>query len=205
MLKTFFVLLASACFGLIQAQSYELGSNIENFNLQATYQDKTQDIDLYEFLQDQQGAVIVFTCNHCPFSIAYEDRLIELDKIYKQKGYPLISINPNDPKVVPDDDFPSMISRSKEKGFTFPYLFDAKQSVFPLFGATKTPHCFIVQKNAGTGEIRLVYRGAFDDNRNAGEVREKYLENALNELIQGKEVSVAETKAFGCSIKVAKN
>jgi len=139
----------------------------------------------------------VFTCNHCPFAKKYEDRINDLAKKYKSKGYILLAINPNDPSVQPDDSYELMQKRAKEKGFAFPYLFDEGQKIFPQYGATKTPHVFLLDKN------RVVkYIGAIDDNvDSAAEVKEKYLENAIAALESGKTPSPEVTKAIGCSIK----
>ncbi|MGH1334900.1 MAG: thioredoxin family protein [Aureispira sp.] len=151
---------------------------------------------------EAKGYVIVFTCNHCPYSIAYEDRLIELDKKYKALGYPVIAINPNDPTIVPEDSYEQMIARAKEKNFTFPYLFDDGQKVYPEYGATKTPHVYVVNKTEAGNKI--AYIGAIDDNKNEDEVTKNYLANALDALVAGNEPEEAYTKAFGCSVKTAK-
>lgn len=151
---------------------------------------------------DAKGYVIVFTCNHCPYSIAYEDRLIELDKKYKALGYPVIAINPNDPAIVPEDSYENMITRAQEKSFTFPYLFDEGQKVYPQYGATKTPHVYVVNKTEAGNKV--AYVGAIDDNKNADEVTKNYLANALDALVAGEEPAEPYTKAFGCSVKAAK-
>lgn len=148
-----------------------------------------------------KGFIVVFTCNTCPFSVANEDRINALDAKYKNLGYPVIAINPNNPEVKPGDSFAQMQVRAKEKGFTFPYLFDEGQKVYPLYGATKTPHVYLLEKTAKGNEVK--YIGAIDDNsRNASAVKERFLENAVNALLEGKEIAVKETKAIGCSIKV---
>ena len=147
-----------------------------------------------------KGFIIIFTCNMCPYSVANEDRIIALDAKYKSKGYPVIAINPNDPEVSKGDGFDDMKVRAKEKGFTFPYLFDAKQTVFPKFGASKTPHVYIVSK----ATMKVEYIGAIDNSsKNPDAVTEKYVENALDALLAGKKVEKTETRAIGCSIKVA--
>ncbi|MFK7799089.1 MAG: thioredoxin family protein [Aureispira sp.] len=151
---------------------------------------------------DAKGYVIVFTCNHCPYSIAYEERLVELDKKYKALGYPVIAINPNDPAIVPEDSYENMIKRAKEQNFTFPYLFDEGQKVYPQYGATKTPHVYVVNKTEAGNKI--AYVGAIDDNKNADEVTKNYLANALDALVAGEKPAESYTKAFGCSIKAAK-
>lgn len=150
--------------------------------------------------KEAKGFIVVFTCNHCPFAVKYEDRIIDIANRYKEKGYILIAINPNDPEAEPDDSFELMQERAKEKDFQFPYLFDEGQKIYPQYGATKTPHVFLLDSK------RVVkYIGAIDDNvEDATKVKEKYLENAISSLEAGKPVDVATTKAIGCSIKVKK-
>ena len=151
--------------------------------------------------KDAKGFVVIFTCNHCPYSVLYEDRIIELDKKFKSKGYPVIAINPNDPEVQPEDSFEKMKQRAKEKGFTFPYLMDKNQEIYPQYGATKTPHIYILQKSKNGNVVK--YIGAIDDNyQDAEAVKEKYVENAVDALLKGEAIKVPETKAIGCSIKV---
>jgi len=148
-----------------------------------------------------KGYIIVFTCNHCPFSVLYEDRLIQLDKKFRPLGFPVVAINSNDAAVYAEDSFENMVIRSKEKGFTFPYLHDETQEFAKKFGATRTPHVFVVH-NAPNGKLLLEYIGAIDDNAKEPEnVSEKYVELAVNALLEGKEVEVKNTKAIGCSIK----
>lgn len=149
---------------------------------------------------DAKGYIVIFTCNHCPYSVAYEDRIIALDKDYKEKGYPVIAINPNNPESYPSDDFENMKIRAKEKGFTFPYLLDDGQKIFPQYGATKTPHVFILEKTAKGNVVK--YIGAIDNNyQDEASANEKYVRQAVDALIEGKDVPVTETKAIGCSIK----
>ncbi|WP_109299277.1 thioredoxin family protein [Aquimarina sp. AU474] len=149
---------------------------------------------------DAKGFIVIFTCNHCPYSVAYEDRIIALDKEFKTKGYPVIAINPNNPKAYPDDSFENMKIRANEKGFTFPYLFDDGQKIYPQYGATKTPHVYILEKTNQGNLVR--YIGAIDNNyKDADAANEKYVENAVNALLKGEKVPVETTKAIGCSIK----
>lgn len=151
--------------------------------------------------KDAKGFIVVFTCNTCPYSVANEDRLNALDAKYKEKGYPVIAINPNNPAVQPGDSFALMKERAKEKGFTFPYLLDEGQKVYPKYGATRTPHVFIL--NREQEGLRVKYIGAIDDSsRNEANVKTKYVEDAVNALLDGKEVTTSTTKAIGCSIKV---
>lgn len=154
----------------------------------------------YSDYTDAKGFIVIFTCNTCPFSVANEDRIIALDAKYKNIGYPVIAINPNNPASKPGDSFEAMKQRAKEKRFTFPYLVDEGQKVYPMYGATKTPHVYLLQKTPKGNEVK--YIGAIDDNsRNASAVKVKYLENAVDALLSGKTIEVTETKAIGCSIK----
>lgn len=180
-----------------EISGYTIGDEITNFNLKNV--DNTM-VSLDDY-PDALGYIIIFTCNTCPYSVANEDRIIALDQEFKGKGYPVIAINPNNPKVKPGDSFELMQKRSKDKGFTFPYLFDDGQKVYPKFGATKTPHVYLVQKEQGKKIVK--YIGAIDDNvRDGSNVKVHFLANAVNELLEGKEVTLTETKAIGCSIKV---
>ncbi len=147
-----------------------------------------------------KGYIVIFTCNHCPVSIKYEDRINELSKKYAPQGYPVVAINPNDPAAHAEDDFEGMVKRAKEKNFSFPYLHDETQSVARSFGATRTPHVYIVQKE--NNDLIVKYIGSIDDNGDdASAVKEKYVENAVENLLASKPVSPDFTKAIGCSIK----
>jgi len=179
------------------SQGYGIGDIATDFSLKNV--DGTQ-VSLSDY-SDAKGFIVVFTCNTCPFSVANEDRINALDAKYKNAGYPVIAINPNNPEAKPGDSYEEMIVRAKEKQFTFPYLLDEGQKVYPSYGATKTPHVYLLQKTAKGNEVK--YIGAIDDNsRNASAVKERFLENAVNALLEGKEIAVKETKAIGCSIKV---
>ncbi len=175
---------------------YQPGDKATDFNL------KSVDGKMYSLssFPKAKGYIVIFTCNHCPFAVKYEDRMNELAKKYKPKGYELIAINPNDPAVQPADSYEKMQVRAKEKGFAFPYLFDKGQKIFPQYGATKTPHVYLLDKN-----MIVKYIGAIDDNvDDAKAVKEKYVENAIEALEKGMEPSPSTTKAIGCSIKVKK-
>ena len=152
---------------------------------------------------DAKGFIIVFTCNTCPYAKAYQDRINDLDKEFKEKGVPVIAINPNDPDVSPGDSFDKMVERANEKKYSFPYLFDENQEVFPVYGATKTPHVYLLKKE-GTDYI-VSYIGAIDDNyKDATKVNQPWLANAVGNMLAGKDADPANTKAIGCSIKVKK-
>ncbi|NOQ71870.1 MAG: redoxin domain-containing protein [Crocinitomix sp.] len=148
-----------------------------------------------------KGFIVIFTCNHCPYAVAYEDRIVALDALYKTQGYPVIAINPNNPDVMEEDSFENMKIRAAEKGFTFPYLLDDGQKVFPQYGAKKTPHVYILKKDI-TGN-KVEYIGAIDDNYgDEAAVTVKYVEDAVNALLSGEEPPITSTVAIGCSIKM---
>ncbi|MDP2174611.1 MAG: thioredoxin family protein [Bacteroidota bacterium] len=179
-----------------KSNGYEPGSEAMDFNL------KNIDGKIFSLKDNKKakGFIVVFTCNHCPYAVAYEDRIIALNNQYKKLGYPVIAINPNDSVAYPDDSYTNMIKRAKEKGFNFPYLLDESQEIAKSYGALKTPHVYLLKKV--NKKLIVQYTGAIDDNyENANEVKEKYLENALNALIANKEVAVKTTKAIGCGIK----
>ena len=133
-----------------------------------------------------------------------EEMMLEVGQAFLEKlGYRVIAINPNDPEVNEDDSLEKMIERADEKGFTFPYLFDDGQKIYPQYGATKTPHIYVLQKTE-KGLI-VKYIGSIDDNaRDESQVKKHYLENAVDDLLEGRDPAVATTKAIGCSIKAKK-
>lgn len=197
LLKSLFILVVVAtttAFTVTNVSGYKVGDTIEDFSLK-NIDGKMVSLSDYE---DAKGFIIVFTCNTCPYAVATEDRVISIDKKYKEKGYPVIAINPNDPAAKEGDSPEAMIVRAKEKGFTFPYLFDEGQKIYPKFGAAKTPHVYIVSKP----ELKVEYIGAIDNStRNPNAVTEKYVENAVDALLKGKKPTVTETRAIGCTIK----
>lgn len=190
------VVVALFGFTILNNKGYEIGDVATDFSLKNV--DGSM-VSLSDF-PDAKGFIVIFTCNTCPFAVASEDRIIALDKEFKPNGYPVIAINPNNPQISSGDSFTKMQERAKEKGFTFPYLFDESNTVYARYGATKTPHVYILEKEGGKNIVR--YIGAIDDNvRNASQVKERFAANAVNELLAGREVSVKETKAIGCTVK----
>jgi len=184
--------------GLIYAGDggYKVGDVAADFNLK-NVDGKMVSMANYP---DAKGFIVVFTCNHCPYAKAYENRLIELDKMYSKKGYPVIAINPNDPNIVPEDSYLKMKEKSYEKGYTFPYLIDEKQDVYKRFGATRTPHVFVLQKE--DKDLVVKYIGTIDNNyKDAEAVTEKYVAGAVNSLLAGNNPEPDFTKAIGCTIK----
>ncbi len=144
----------------------------------------------------KQGTLVVFSCNHCPFVKAWQDRIASVGNAAKTKGIGVIIINSNDPTEYPEDSYAEMQKRSKDLGFTFPYVVDATSDVARAFGATRTPEAFLFDKDG-----KLVYHGAIDDSKEADQVTKHFLQDAINAALAGKAVPVAETKFVGCGIK----
>jgi len=193
-----FLLITFFATALLSAQNgYDVGASATDFkleNIDGTF------VSLSDF-KDAKGFIVVFTCNTCPYAVAYETRIEALNKKYASKGYPVIAIMPNNIEIKPGDSLSAMRQRAKERGFTFPYLIDHEQSIFPQYGATKTPHVYVLEK---TNDLNIVrYIGAIDDNyKDAEQVNTKYVEEAVNALLAQKQVSISKTRAIGCSIKI---
>ena len=146
---------------------------------------------------DKETVAVVFTCNHCPYARAWEDRLIDIQADYASRGVQLVAINANDAKKYPDDSFPRMKERSEEKGFNFPYLYDESQEIARAYGASRTPEIFLFDKG---GTLR--YHGTVDDNYDdPAAVKTAYLREALEAVLAEREPSTAETTPVGCTIK----
>ncbi len=177
---------------LVSAEELPIGETGPAFALVGT-DGKTYSLADYE---DKKGVAVIFTCNACPYAKAFEDRINKLAKEYQAKGIAFVAINPNDPGRVPEDSYDQMVKRAKEKGFVFPYVYDSTSEVAAAYGAKVTPHVFLLDANS-----KLVYRGRVEDETEAKKSKSRDLKNALNALLAGKKITVAETKAFGCSIK----
>lgn len=176
---------------------YKIGDIAEDFSLK-NIDGKMVSMSDYK---SAKGYIVTFTCNTCPFAVKYEDRIVALNTKYESQGYPVIAIMPNNVDVKPGDALPEMKKRAESKGFNFPYLIDEEQSVYPKYGATKTPHIFVLQKTNKGNVVK--YIGAIDDNyKDESAVTTKYVEEAVDALIKGDDVPTKETKAIGCSIKV---
>jgi glutathione peroxidase-family protein len=179
-----------------QPTGYKVGDMAKDFKL------KNVDGKLMSLsnFTDAKGFIVVFTCNHCPFSQAYEQRIINLHKKYNPKGYPVIAINPNDKDREPEDSYENMQKRAKEKKYPFVYLYDETQVTAKIYGAARTPHIYILKKTAKGNVVE--YIGSIDDNFEEPEqVKQKYAEDALNAMLAEKPISTTSTKAIGCTIK----
>ncbi|MGY3087063.1 peroxiredoxin [Hymenobacter sp. UYAg731] len=191
--------LLALCFVLLSgfilrplAEGYKVGDKAADFKL------KNIDGKTVSLADNKaaKGYIVVFTCNTCPFAKAYESRIIALNTKYAPLGYPVVAINPNDPAVAPGDSYAAM----QTKKYAFPYLVDESQQVAKTFGATRTPHLYILTKK--DADFVVSYIGAIDDNsEDAKLAKTKYVENALTEILAGKPATTNETKAIGCGIK----
>lgn len=145
----------------------------------------------------KQGTLVIFTCNHCPWAKAWEQRIAKLGNEYAARGIGVIAVNANDPSAYAEDDYDGMVARAKALGLQFPYVVDRGSTVARAFGAERTPEAFLFDAQG-----RLVYHGTIDDNaEHADQVKAAYLADALAAVAAGKPVAVKETKALGCTIK----
>ena len=175
---------------------YDIGDNAADFSL------KNVDGKMYSLadMKDAKGFIVIFDCNTCPYSKAYNERIIALNTKYASQGFPVVAINANDPVSSPGDSFDKMAAAARKKGYDFPYLVDETQEVARTYGATNTPHVFVLNRVNNT--LKVSYIGTIDDNaRNASAVTRKYVEEAVDALLANKEVPTTRTKAIGCGIK----
>lgn len=177
-------------------QGYNIGDYVADFKLSNV---DGKEVSLASY-PDAKGIIVVFTCNTCPYAKLYEDRIIALHNQFAPKGYPVIAINPNDPAQQPEDSMEAMKQRAQEKSYGFPYLQDDTGKVAKAFGATRTPHLYILNKE--TKGYKVEYIGAIDNNhKDATAADQKYVEEAIQQLLSGKKPKTTTTKAIGCTIK----
>lgn len=180
----------------IDQLGYTIGDKATDFNL--TSVDGTS-ISMAAN-SSNKGYIVIFTCNTCPYSVAYEDRIIALHNKFSPQGYPVIAINPNNPIVQPGDSFKKMQQRAKEKAFPFPYVIDSTQEITLAYGATNTPHVYLVERVKQDYIVR--YIGAIDNNtRDASRATKLYVEDAVNSLLKRESIETTSSKAIGCTIK----
>ena len=184
----------------LSAQPISVGSIAPDFSLKNI---DGSTISLSDY-SNEKGVMVIFSCNPCPYVIAYEDRIIDLHNRYASQGYPVVLINPNDAAKQPVDSIDEMRKRSNDKNYPFPYLKDEDQSVYQAYGASKTPEIFLL-KNNGDGNYTVVYTGTVDDNyKDASSANVSYASNAVEALLKGESPDPASTVAIGCTI-VPKN
>jgi peroxiredoxin len=173
----------------------KLGDKAIDFRLPGV-DGKTHDLGEY---QDKPVVVVTFWCNHCPYVQAWEPRVLEAQRDYATKGVQFVAINANETVNYPTDDFPHMVERAKAKAYNFPYLRDESQEIARAYGATRTPELFVFDKDR-----RLRYHGATDDNHeSAARVTKRYLRDALDAVLAGRDPPLPETPPRGCSVKWA--
>jgi hypothetical protein len=155
-------------------------------------------------LAGENGTLVIFTCNTCPFVVGregrsegWEGRYNEVIAFARENGIGSVLVNSNEAKRKGDDSLEEMKQHAREAGYIAPYVVDAGHKLADGFGARTTPHIYLFD-----GDFRLVYRGSIDDSVNsAADVKERYLEDAITKMVAGKKVKPAITKAIGCSIK----
>jgi len=156
----------------------------------------THDRSLDSF-KGKRVVVVVFTCNHCPYARAYEDRLIALQHDFGDQGVQLIAINSNDADGYPEDNFDNMVKRAQQRHFNFPYLRDANQRAARAYGAEYTPEVFVLDS-----KFNVRYIGRVDDNwQHPDQVRTHDLRDAIAAVLAGQPIANPVTHAIGCTIK----
>lgn len=181
---------------LFAAGPYKAGDLASDFNLRNV---SGEFISLAK-MESAKGFIVVFSCNTCPVVMKYEQRIIDLHDKFSSKGYPVVAINSNDNIISPGDSFEEMRKLAKSKNYNFEYLYDESQNVAKQYGATNTPHVYVLSKTGGT--LKVEYVGAIDNNADdASAADKKYVADAVNRLLKGEQVAVKGTRAVGCSIK----
>jgi peroxiredoxin len=197
-----FIALVAVCLGLFAARpiGYGVGDVVADFSLKNI---DGKQISLADY-KNGKGVILIFDCNTCPVSKGYNERILALDQKFASKGFPVLTVNSNSPEESPGDSFELMVSYAKKKKYTFAYLADENQEVATAFGASNTPHVFVLKKDGD--KFKIAYIGAIDNNSRDGSAADKkYVEDAVNALLEGKEVTVSKTKAIGCTIKWKKS
>ena len=193
------IILSLFLFTEVQAM-YRVGDVVSDFSLKNV---DNKNVSLSQF-SSAKGFIVVFTCNSCPVAKKYEKRVEQLDKNFRAKAFPVIAISSNDVQVNPGDSFEDMQKRAKSESYTFPYLYDESQEVAKKFGATNTPHVYVLAKEGN--KLVVKYIGAIDNNAEDPSMADKkYVADAVNSLLEGKDPAVASTKAIGCGIKWKKS
>ncbi len=196
------ILYLAVCMFVLVAASpvrvgYEVGDTVADFKLKNT---NGKMVALSDY-KDVKGVIVIFDCNTCPVSKAYNKRIIALHDKYASKGFPVIAIQPNDPTITPGDSFDAMVKQANEKGYKFAYLDDGEnQKTVAAFGATNTPHTFVLKREGK--DFKVAYIGAIDDNtKDAASATKRYVEDAVDALLTNQTVETTKTKAIGCTIK----
>lgn len=198
MKKSMLLLAAALLFAVASnaKEPYKAGDVASDFNLRNL---DGKMVSLSKF-DDAKGFIVVFTCNTCPVVKKYEQRIVDLHEKFSDKGYPVVAINSNDKNVSPGDSYEEMKKLASSKGYKFEYLYDESQEIAREYGATNTPHVYVLSKEGD--DLKIRYVGAIDNNAdNAAKADKHYVQDAVNALLKGENVPVPGTKAVGCGIK----
>ena len=197
-MKKFISIILIGCLTILSAKELDLGSILPLGDIKMA-DISGKDISLND-AKGKNGLLVIFSCNTCPWVIAWEDRYVELADSYKDKGVGIVAINSNEKQFETVDSMEEMQAHAKEQGYNFYYTMDNGSKLASEFGATRTPHIYLFDK-----KDKLVYRGAIDDNaRKPDQVENTYLADAIDNMLAGSAIDPAATKALGCAIKFAK-
>jgi glutathione peroxidase-family protein len=197
-MKKFISLILIGCLTILSAKELDLGSILPLGDIKMA-DISGKDVSLND-AKGKNGLLVIFSCNTCPWVIAWEDRYVELAETYKDKGVGIVAINSNEKQFETVDSMKEMQAHAKEQGYNFYYTMDNGSKLASEFGATRTPHIYLFDK-----KDKLVYRGAIDDNaRKPDKVENTYLADAIDNMLAGSAIDPAATKALGCAIKFAK-
>ena len=197
-MKKFISIILIGCLTILSAKELDLGSILPLGDIKMA-DISGKDVSLND-AKGKNGLLVIFSCNTCPWVIAWEDRYVELAETYKDKGVGIVAINSNEKQFETVDSMEEMQAHAKEQGYNFYYTMDNGSKLASEFGATRTPHIYLFDK-----KDKLVYRGAIDDNaRKPDKVENTYLADAIDNMLAGSAIDPAATKALGCAIKFAK-
>jgi len=197
-MKKFISIILIGCLTILSAKELDLGSILPLGDIKMA-DISGKDVSLND-AKGKNGLLVIFSCNTCPWVIAWEDRYVELADTYKDKGVGIVAINSNETQFENVDSMEEMQAHAKEQGYNFYYTMDNGSKLASEFGATRTPHIYLFDK-----KDKLVYRGAIDDNaRKPDKVENTYLADAIDNMLAGSAIDPAATKALGCAIKFAK-
>jgi peroxiredoxin len=201
-MKKLIFLMAAVLFqtAFIKAVPYKAGDVVPDISLKSVIGKMVS----FSQFKDAKGFIVVFCCNTCPVVKKYQQRIIDLNTQFSDKGYPVIAINSNDKTVSPGDSYEEMQKAAESKGFKFQYLYDESQDVAKLWGATNTPHVYVLSKKGD--KLVVEYVGAIDNNADdPDKADKKYVASAVNALLKNEQIPVTGTKAIGCGIKWRKS
>jgi peroxiredoxin len=192
-----FIVLASA--GLAAAAPLAIGTKLPATDAKLKNPADGKELTLGK-VAGKKGTLVVFTCNHCPYAKAWEERIVELGNVYARKGIGVVLVNANDSSKNAGESPENVAARAKERGMQFPYAVDETSGLARTFGAEKTPEAFLFDRDG-----KLAYHGTIDDNSDEpAKVSKRYLKDALEAVLAGKAPAPAETKSLGCGIKFRK-